>query len=399
MAIERETTVGRVQDSIELRCPVLPDDVHHALDPSGERNAIHLAEEPGPKFVRHRSAATRLAHEENRNIGRPDVKTIVPDSGHRTVLLEPAVSALAPRLGGVYVDATFGGGGHTRALLEHVPSVEVVYAIDADGDAIVRARELALEPGFTNRLIAIHSNFGRLREIAESRGFRSLDGVLMDLGLSSFQLDEAERGFAFRFDAPLDMRYDRERGKSARDLVNSLPESELASIIWRLGEESRSRRIATAIVRSRERSPIDSTAQLAAIVERAVGGRKGRGRHPATRTFQAIRIEVNAELETLRSALRAAVDLLSPGGRMVVISFHSLEDRLVKQIIAAEATTCVCPQAQPICTCDTIPRLGRVGRAVKPSKTESELNPRSRSAIMRVAEKVDSSGIPIVRGG
>ncbi len=327
------------------------------------------------------------------------MKTVQSNPGHRPVLLEAAISALAPRHGGIYLDATFGGGGHTRALLEHRPPVGVVYAIDADGDAVDRAHDLALEPRFSARLVPIHSNFGTLREEAANRGIHGLDGVLMDLGLSSFQLDEPDRGFAFRFEAPLDMRYDQGSGRSARDLVDSLSEADLAAIIWRNGEEPKSRQIAAAIVRAREQRPIVSTVQLAGIVERAIGGRKHRGTHPATRTFQAIRIEVNAELETLRAGLRAAVDLLQPGGRLVVISFHSLEDRLVKQFIAAEATACICPPAQPICTCNTVPHLRRIGKAVKPSTSESEANPRSRSAIMRVAEKLDADGQPIERGG
>lgn len=333
-------------------------------------------------------------------IGHSDVRTVQSGStSHSTVLLEEAVSGLVPRHGGVYVDATFGGGGHTRALLEHDPAPGLVYAIDADADAIARACDLASQPGFTNRVVPVHANFGALREIAETRNIDHLDGVLMDLGLSSFQLDEAERGFAFRFDAPLDMRYDRRTGISARELVNTFPESDLASIIWNYGEEPKSRQIAAAIVRSREAKPVASTAQLANIVERAVGGRKGRGTHPATRTFQAIRIEVNAELEALRTALLAATDLLAPGGRLVVISFHSLEDRLVKHHIAAASAACVCPPAQPICTCDTVPRLRRIGKAVKPSRTEFDDNPRSRSAIMRIAEKLDTSGTAVARGG
>lgn len=320
-------------------------------------------------------------------------------TGHRPVLLESAISALAPRTGGTYVDATFGGGGHTQALLEHDAEVDLVYAIDADADAIARARPLEREPRFRNRLVPVHANFGSLAQIAETQGIHGVDGVLMDLGLSSFQLDEAERGFAFRFDGPLDMRFDRDTGRSARQLVNELAESDLASIIWRYGEEPRSRQVAAAIVRSRELGPIDTTAQLAGIVERAVGRRKGRGTHPATRTFQALRIEVNAELDMLGRALAAAVDLLTAGGRLVVISFHSLEDRVVKQFIAAEAATCVCPPAQPICTCDTIPRLRRLGKAVKPSDSELTDNPRSRSAIMRIAERLDPNGHAITREG
>lgn len=328
-----------------------------------------------------------------------DPSTDAPGIGHRTVLLEQAVTSLAPRRDGTYIDATFGGGGHTRALLDHSSSVGVVYAIDADADAVDRARILAHEPRYQGRLVPVHANFSSLRQIAATYGIDRADGLLMDLGLSSYQLDGAERGFAFRFDAPLDMRFDRHAGQSARDLVNDRSEPDLAALIWKFGQEPKSRQIAAAIVRARSREPIETTTQLAEIVERAVGGRKGRATHPATRTFQAIRIEVNAELESLEAALEAAVELLAPGARLVVISFHSLEDRLVKRFIAAEAATCVCPPAQPICTCDTIPRLRRIGTAVKPTDAELDTNPRSRSAIMRVAERLSPEGQEIRRGG
>ena len=320
-------------------------------------------------------------------------------NGHRTVLLEEAIESLAPRRNGTYIDATFGGGGHTRALLDQPSAVGTVYAIDADADAIDRARALAREPRYQGRLIPVHANFRSLRAIAGMYGMDRADGLLMDLGLSSYQLDEAERGFAFRFDAPLDMRFDRHAGQTAREFVNDRSESDLAAVLWRFGQEPKSRQIAAAIVRARTREPIETTMQLADIVERAVGGRRDRATHPATRTFQSIRIEINAELESLEAALIAAVDLLAPGARLVVISFHSLEDRLVKRFIAAEAATCVCPPAQPICTCDTIPRLRRIGGALKPSKDELDANPRSRSAIMRVAERLAPDGQPVMRGG
>ena len=334
--------------------------------------------------------------------GRTNTRDSVPNasgSGHRTVLLEEAVTGLAPRRDGTYIDATFGGGGHTRALLDHPSPIGVVYAIDADGDAIERARTLAQEPRYQGRLVPVHGNFGSLRQIAESYGIDHADGLLMDLGLSSFQLDQPDRGFAFRFEAPLDMRFDRGAGQSARDLVNDMSEADLASIIWTLGQEPKSRQIAAAIVRARNEQPIETTTHLAEIVERAVGGRRGRATHPATRTFQAIRIKINAELESLGDALSAGCDLLAPGARLVVISFHSLEDRLVKRFIAEAAATCVCPPTQPICTCDTIPRLRRIGGAVKPTDAELDANPRSRSAIMRIAERLAPDGRPVMRGG
>jgi 16S rRNA (cytosine1402-N4)-methyltransferase len=234
----------------------------------------------------------------------------------------------------------------------------------------------------------VHGNFGDMAEIARKAGVVPLDGVLLDLGLSSIQLDDPNRGFSFRFDSPIDMRFDPTRGRSAGDLVNKLPARDLADLIWRYGEESRSRRIASAIERERARAPIESAAQLAKVVERAIGGRRGADTHPATRTFQALRIAVNDELNVLERALCDAVDLLAPGGRLAVISFHSLEDRIVKQFIQRESASCICPPEQPVCTCEHMPRLRALSRAVKPSADEIARNPRSRSAILRVAERL-----------
>jgi 16S rRNA (cytosine1402-N4)-methyltransferase len=307
-------------------------------------------------------------------------------------LLEEAVTALRPEAGGTYVDATFGGGGHTSKLLAHQSAVAHVIALDADLDAEPRARALAAEPGNAGRLTFARHNFRELGSILSDLGVPRVDGVLFDLGLSSFQLDEGERGFSFRSDAPLDMRFDQASGVPASTIVNTYDEHELADILWRLGEERQSRRIAAAIVRARARAPIRTTQQLAAIVEHAVGGRRGAPIHPATRSFQALRIHVNQELDALTAGLQAATGALAPGGRLVVISFHSLEDRIVKRFIEAEARTCVCPPDQPVCTCDTIPRLTRVGRPVRPAQHEIDDNPRSRSAIMRVAERLDDTG-------
>lgn len=310
----------------------------------------------------------------------------LPD-GHVTVLLHEAVEALAPRQGGVYIDGTFGGGGHTTLLLHELGGHAVVYTVDADPDAIARAEALAASPMGVG-VTPVHANFRDLDKAMAERGIFGVDGILLDLGLSSFQLDQADRGFAFRFDGPLDMRFDPTRGPSAADLVNTLEAEELARILWQFGEESNSRRIARAIVSRRERAPIGTTTELAALVEGAVGGRRGKLIHPATKTFQALRIAVNEELVALERVLDTAVELLRPGGRLVVISFHSLEDRMVKQMIARESLTCICPPEQPVCTCDHSPRLKRIGKPVRPSKKEIALNPRSRSAIMRVAERI-----------
>lgn len=310
------------------------------------------------------------------------------DGGHFSVLLREAIDALDVKDGGRYLDGTFGGGGHSRALLAVEPRIGCLYALDADPAAIERARDLAGTPLGRDRLMPVHGNFGDLAAIAERERMRDLDGILLDLGVSSFQLDQAERGFSFRFDAPLDMRFDPERGLSAADLVNSLDQDDLASLIWRYGDERQSRRIAGAIVQARSVAPIETTGQLGSIVSDAVGGRRGKSIHPATKTFQALRIAVNRELDALDNVLAASVSLLSPGGRLVVISFHSLEDRAVKRFIERESATCICPPDQPVCTCDHQPTLRRIGKPVRPAAVELEQNQRSRSAIMRVAERL-----------
>jgi 16S rRNA (cytosine1402-N4)-methyltransferase len=267
-----------------------------------------------------------------------------------------------------------------------------VLALDADPDAVKRAHALQAEPGIGNRLRIVHANFGDLADVAETEGFAPADAVLLDLGLSSFQLDQAERGFAFRLDAPLDMRFDSTAGIPASDLVAMLSENELASILFTYGEEPKGRRIARAIVREREKAAIRSTAELARLVSAAVGGRRGSDTHPATRTFQALRIATNQEFDALERALAGAVEILRPGGRLVVISFHSLEDRIVKRFMQRESVGCICPPDQPVCTCGHQPRLKRVTKhAVKPSAEECAINPRSRSAVLRAAERLPES--------
>jgi len=311
------------------------------------------------------------------------------DAGHRPVLLAEAVAALAVRPGGRYLDGTFGGGGHTRAILDASAPDGRVLALDADPAAV--ARGWALHGEYGGRLRVRHANFATLANVVRDEGFALVDGVFLDLGLSSFQLDEPDRGFAFRSDGPLDMRFDPGRGEPAAALVNGLPPAALADLLFRYGEEPRSRRIAAAIARERATAPIASTARLAAVVETALGGRRGRDTHPATRTFQALRIAVNAELDALEAALRGAVEVLRPGGQLVVIAFHSLEDRIVKRFIAAESANCVCPPRQPVCTCAQVPRLRKLpGKPVRPSEAETSANPRSRSAVLRAAERLAS---------
>jgi 16S rRNA (cytosine1402-N4)-methyltransferase len=307
------------------------------------------------------------------------------------VLLAEVISGLQPHPGGrcKYLDGTFGGGGHTQMLLERSAPDGVVLALDADPVAIDRALALRQDPGVAERLIPVRANFADLAAVARDRGVVPLDGILLDLGLSSFQLDQPERGFAFRHEGPLDMRFNPERGSPASHLVNTLPERELADLIWRYGEDPGSRRIARAIVRERERAPIATTTRLAEIVSGALGGRRGRDIHPATRTFQALRIATNEELTALEAALAGAVDVLASGGRLAVIAFHSLEDRIVKRFIERESAACVCPPEIPVCVCGHRPRLKKVTRrAVRPDAAEMEANPRARSAVLRVAERL-----------
>lgn len=310
-------------------------------------------------------------------------------TGHRPVLLEHAVNALQPRSSGRYLDGTFGGGGHTRALLDASAPDGIVLALDADPVAMDRASRLRQEPGVGERLMLVQANFADLAAIARENRVVPLNGILLDLGLSSFQLDEPERGFAFRHEGPLDMRFNPEQGISASDLVNSLTETELADVIWRFGEEPGSRRIARAIVRERTQTPIETTTRLAEIVSRALGGRRGKETHPATRTFQALRIATNEELVALEAALSGALDVLDPGGRIAVIAFHSLEDRIVKRFIEHQSVDCVCPPEIPVCVCNHRPMLQKVTRrAVRPDAVEMDENPRARSAILRVAERL-----------
>lgn len=308
--------------------------------------------------------------------------------GHTPVLLAESIDALNVRDGGVYLDGTFGGGGHARAILAAGEESTHLVALDADLDAIERAHDLQATLHAPDRITVLHANLRDLASELTRVGVDTLDGALFDLGLSSFQLDSTERGFSFRFDAPLDMRFDQTSGESASDILNALPEQELADLLFTYGEERKSRRIAAAIVNARQEEQVWTTTTLATLVERTIGRKPGAGIHPATRTFQALRIAVNHELDALGVALDAAADRLTPGGRLVVIAFHSLEDRIVKRFIAEQERRCVCPPEQPVCTCHVTPRMRRIGKPIRPSSLETEKNPRSRSSIMRVAERL-----------
>ena len=304
---------------------------------------------------------------------------------HTPVLLDEVLAGLAVQAGGRYCDATFGRGGHTAALLERLGPTGRVCAIDRDPEAIAAGRaRFAGEP----RLTLVRGPFGRLEELIRSADWEGgLQGVLLDLGVSSPQLDEARRGFSFMQDGPLDMRMDNESGLSAAQWLARAGEREIADVLFRLGEEKFSRRIARSIVAARAVSPLRTTRELADLVAAAVPTREP-GKHPATRTFQAIRIHVNRELEEAELALPQAVSLLAPGGRLCVISFHSLEDRLVKRFMRREAQGDPVYAGLPNVPPHARPRLKLVGGAVMPSDAEVDSNPRSRSAVLRVAERV-----------
>jgi 16S rRNA (cytosine1402-N4)-methyltransferase len=302
---------------------------------------------------------------------------------HIPVLYDEVLAGLRVQPGGRYIDATLGAGGHAAGILERSTPGGQLLGLDADAEAIDFAR--AQLRRFGARVTYAVSNFRLLGRTATELGFGRVDGVLMDLGISSRQLDSADRGFSFSQDGPLDMRLDTSQGRTAADLVNRLPATELADLLWQYGEERASRRIARAIVAAR---PLSSTAELAEVVRRAAGPTRGRI-HPATRTFQALRIAVNEELENLAAALPQARDLLVSEGRLAVISFHSLEDRLVKGFFRREAQDCVCPPEAPVCVCQHQASLRVITRKpIRPGEPEVAANPRSRSARLRVAERL-----------
>ena len=311
------------------------------------------------------------------------------EEGHLPVLAEEVVEMLAPAPGSLQIDATVGGGGHTERILEATDPDGRLLGLDADGAAIARV-DRRLRPRFGDRLVLRQANFRELADVAPAAGFEAVDGLLFDLGLSSQQLADRTRGFGFRTGGPLDMRFDASRGTPAAELVATLDAGELAALFRRYGEEPQAGRIARAIVEARRVAPIETAEQLAALVERVVpvNPRVRRRIHPATRVFQALRIAVNAELDALQSGLAAAMDLLRPGGRLVVLSYHSLEDRIVKRFIAAERKGCVCPPELPVCVCGRNPRLRPLGKPRTPSPEEVIANPRSRSARLRAAERI-----------
>ncbi|CCQ98184.1 S-adenosyl-dependent methyltransferase active on membrane-located substrates [[Clostridium] ultunense Esp] len=306
---------------------------------------------------------------------------------HRTVLLQEAVEALQIKENGIYVDGTLGGGGHSEAILSRLKN-GLLIGIDQDDRAIAAAGE-RLHPG-KNRLLLVRDNFVHMDAILNQQGIEKVDGFLFDLGVSSPQLDEEERGFRYQEEAPLDMRMDRRQSLTAYEVVNEWPEGELTRIIREYGEERFARSIARRIVERRKTAPIATTGELVEVIKEAIPAPARRtGPHPAKRTFQAIRIAVNRELEVLGRALHLAIERLKPGGRIAVISFHSLEDRIVKETFQEYAAGCTCPPDFPVCVCGKEPIVKIITRKpILPSEEEIETNPRARSAKLRVAEKV-----------
>ena len=306
---------------------------------------------------------------------------------HRSVLLDECIEGLDIKPDGIYVDGTAGGAGHSSEIAKRLTDGRLI-AIDQDETAVAVATERlnALNKNTT----VVRSNFCEIAKVCRELGEERIDGVLLDLGVSSYQLDTAERGFSYSSDAPLDMRMDNRKTLDAYKVVNTYSEEQLKKILFEYGEERFSPAIASAIVKYREKKPIETTAELSDIIKYAMppSVREG-GHHPAKRSFQAIRIEVNGELDVIEPAIRDAVSLLKKGGRIAIITFHSLEDRIVKQAFASLASGCTCPKDFPICVCGNKPKVKLVNRKpILPSKEELEENPRSRSAKLRVAEKL-----------
>jgi len=303
---------------------------------------------------------------------------------HLSVLLTKTVQGLALREDGLYVDGTTGEGGHSQAILRAEPRVKSVLGIDWDSRLLETAQSRLNE--FGGRFLQASGNYADMASLAAAKGISKVDGVLLDLGFSSRQVVKPGYGLSFQVDEPLDMRYDPQGDLTAEDIVNTYDERELGQLIRRLGEEPRGMSIARAIIKQR---PVTTTAQLASIIGGVLGRRRGQRVNAATKTFQALRIAVNDELSNVEHGLEAAVDLLAPEGRLVVISYHSLEDRIVKAFFNREAATCVCPPRLPVCVCGQTPRLKIINRrVVKPSDEEVQSNPRSRSAKLRAAQRI-----------
>lgn len=306
---------------------------------------------------------------------------------HQSIMVSQVIELLNPKRGGVFVDGTLGGGGHSKYILDNLPEGSMLIGIDRDDDALNAAgKKLGHNPLFK----AVKGNFFNMKSIIRTEGFSGVDGILLDLGVSSHQLDEGKRGFSYGIDAPLDMRMDRQQAFSAYDVVNTYTVNQLNEIIRSYGEERFSLRISKAIVNAREKSPIQTTGELSKIIKSAIPAATRReGPHPAKRTFQAIRIEVNKELDGLQKAITDAVDLLNPNGIIAIISFHSLEARIVKTTFRNLANPCTCSKDAPICVCGKKPIIKLINtKPITADTTELTNNPRSRSAELRSAIKL-----------
>lgn len=308
---------------------------------------------------------------------------------HRPVLLREVLQCLAPRPGGVYIDGTLGGAGHASEILQLISPGGRLLGIDRDDRALeAAARRLRT---YGDRAALVRGNYAEMDSLAAGHGLGAVDGVLLDIGVSSPQLDASERGFSYRDNAPLDMRMDQRQPATAGELVNNLPEDELSRIIFQYGEERFARRIASRIIRERLERPITTTGRLAEIVKEAIPAAARRtGPHPSRRTFQALRIAVNDELGSLRRGIEAALKILRPGGRLVIITFHSLEDRICKEAFSKLSRACLCPPGLPVCVCHHRPALKLITRKpIVAGEDELRDNPRSRSAKLRAAERLD----------
>lgn len=302
---------------------------------------------------------------------------------HTSVMPDEVLAALNVKKDGLYFDGTLGGGGHSLEIMKRGGRL---IATDLDGDAIEYASRRFEEAGFGGRYTLLRGNFKDACELLDGIGVGMIDGALLDLGVSSHQFDEADRGFSYRYDAPLDMRMDRRQELTARDIVNDYAPEELIRLLYEYGEESFAKRITANIVRERQTAPIETTGQLAELIERSVPHRKGG--HPAKQTFQALRIEVNGELEGLGKAVEDLARRLDQGGRICVITFHSLEDKIVKRVMKTMATDCLCDKSIPICVCGHKAEIKLIKTDKKATKEETERNSRSKSASLRVAEKL-----------
>ena len=313
---------------------------------------------------------------------------------HKSVLLEETIEGLKVRPDGIYLDGTLGGGGHSSEILRRLQSGHLI-GVDQDEEALAAAGKRLLEVDEEGkRFTLIRDNYCNAKEAVRALGYEGADGIVLDLGVSSWQLDNAERGFSYRYDAPLDMRMDTRQTLTARDIVNDYPENALYQVIRDYGEEQFAKNIAKHIVQARQKGPIETTGQLNELISAAIPAKiQKKGGHPSKRTFQALRIECNRELEVLKNSIDGLIGLLNPGGRICIITFHSLEDRIVKTAFRRNENPCTCPPDFPVCVCGKKP-VGRVitRKPILPSEEEMEENPRSKSAKLRIFEKLEADG-------